>query len=327
MLIFLPCVTSSKDRTTVMYSLNRKFIIFVLAISLALITGPSCMNSRDSGSTVTGRALQHPFGNLPFMKVLITGPESTRFQITDPSGNFTMFHVPKGVYTAKFAIFGVQVYTQQLVIEQDDTTYVVDLPEFVTGPASVNISTVNSLDEIAVESADIWFFFDNGTVAHGITDVEGNLQMGDLPDAFATIVVIADGFEMVVVEDVKIGFEGIPDLDFKLKQVFVGDTGSVSGHVRDVDGLLIQNAYVGLFPVSQTPSIFSIPEREAFTTSGEYSLDGIPTGIYTVLCSKSGYLHETGTVFIETDGEHTLDFELTTEESAWQSNKVIQSVK
>ena len=108
-------------------------MVLLIVVSIGgFFTG--CEKSRASGSTVTGRSLRLPVGSgVPFVRVLVEGPEDTRLQVTDSGGTFTINHVPTGSYTVTFAFMGVQLHSTGLVIDQDEETYVVDLPDLDTG--------------------------------------------------------------------------------------------------------------------------------------------------------------------------------------------------
>lgn len=294
-------------------------LLMVLCCSFILSSG--CQSSRDSGSTVTGRALSYPTDNsIPFIRVLVNGDNALRLQVTDSNGMFSMFHVPKGTYKVRLARFGVELYSQDLVIEQDETTYVVNLPELIPGTQEL-AGTIED-DNGPVSDAEVWIIYDAGGMAYGMTNEDGQYAIGDLPDGDTTVVMLAEKHMMKVIEDVRIGFEGTNELDAELDIIPDYEGGIVLGNITAEDGENLEDAYVGIFPHDAIPSIFMVAEAETLSVEEGYILADVPAGEYTVICTKSGYALETADVVVEENGTHYVNFDLESEEKIFRDTNI-----
>jgi len=293
----------------------------LLAASTALAFFPGCTNSRDSGSTVTGRALRFPIGNpLPFVRVLVKGENALRLQVTDSNGSFTMFHVPTGTYNVRFARFGVELYSQPLVIDQNDTTYVVHFPDLASGNGRLSGAVEDDLGPVV--GAEVWVLYSGGGVAYGVSNLDGAYEVPGLPAGEVVVVCEARGHLTRVYEGVSIGAEGVTELDIELEVRAAYNGGTVLGVVRTVEGEVLKDAYVGIFHDVEVPSLFMIAERETLSTESGYVLPNIPAGKYTVICMRSGYALRTQSVVVEEFGIHRVDFVLDSEEKIWRTTNV-----
>ncbi len=292
-------------------------LVLALALSnMALVLLPGCLNTRDSGSTVTGRALSMPGpAAVPFIRTLIKGDNAIRFQVTDSNGSFTVMHVPKGSYTVKFARFGIDLYSQDLVIDEDEQTYIVNMPDLSTGEVALS-GVVTDLYG-PVEAAEVWLTYDESGLARAETDEEGVYRFEDLPAGFATLVCLAEDHLMRLFEDIYIGPGGYGRFDTELEVVPDYDGGLVFGVVQDSDGEPLDDAYVGIFPANAEPSLYMVAQEETLTVTGGYQLAEVPPGVYTVIATRSGYGIKTQDVVVQAFGEHRLDFVLDSDEEIW----------
>jgi hypothetical protein len=290
-------------------------MILLLVLNLLIASYMGCQSARDSGSTVTGRSLSYPsFGGVPFMRVLLDGKETDRFQVTDAGGSFSMSHVPLGSYKVRYAVFGLSVYTQDLVINQNDEVYMADVPGINVGTAPLS-GTVKD-DTGNINNADIWLIFHGKGMARTQTDPKGEFKFTNLPDGVASIVATSEGRKMKVVDSVKIGFEGVDKVDITMVATEQVETGTVTGTIKDETGVVINNAYVGALPGGIVLSIYSIAQRELFSSSKGYTMN-LPPGIYKIVCTKSGYVPKTKLVTVTPGSNEKIDFTLMSEEAAW----------
>jgi len=295
--------------------------ILLMAMLLMFTLAPGCQSSRDSGSTVTGRAMSYPTGNsVPFIRVLINGESALRLQITDSTGAFSMFHVPKGAYRIRFARFGVELYSQDLVIDQDETTYVVNLPELSAGTNELTGMIEDS--EGPIGEAEVWLIYDGGGIAYGTSNEDGQYAIGDIPDGDTTVIMLAENYQTQVFEDVRIGFEGTNELDAELDIIPDYEGGIVLGNITTEDGENLPDAYVGVFPKDAVPSIFMVAQAETLSVEEGYILVDVPAGEYTVICTKSGYALDTADVVVEEGGTHYIDFTLDSEEKIFRDTNL-----
>jgi hypothetical protein len=292
----------------------------VFCVLSVLLLGGGCVGARDSGSTVTGRMLRFPLGNgVPFMRVLLDGSEGDRLQVTDSTGGFTMYHVPTGAYKITWAGFGVSVYSQDLVVEQNDQVYVVDVPAMQPGTATLSgsISDVNG----KVQGAEMWLVYRGLGMANVTTADTGGYSFDNLPDGETTIIVKATGHITKVLDEVRIGFEGVRNLDVELSLMPQIEPGTITGIVRDEQGQPLGEAYVGAFPADMVPSLFMPATIETLSNFEGYQLEVEP-GTYTLVCTKSGYALTTEVVVVEPGAQRTVDFTLTSEETIWRQSDI-----
>ncbi len=292
-------------------------ILMVLAIALAVL--PGCTKgSRGSGSTVTGRCLRFPIDSgVPFIRVLVNGENALRFQVTDSNGSFTMNHVPTGSYEVKFARFGLELYSTDLVIEENEITCIVNMPELADGIAELSGSVSDHLDFVG--GCKVWIIYPDNGLAYAETDENGEYAFENLPDGETTIVAIADDHQVKIIEDIKVGFEGVYELDIEVDVIPDFDSGAVKGVVRNQDGEILEESYVGIFRNDVDPSIYMVAQEETLTTIDGYELAEIPPGTYTIICTHSGYVLESEPVNIEAFVEYTVDFVLDSDEDIWRS--------
>jgi hypothetical protein len=289
-------------------------ILALLLLSMAFVVSTGCRNSNASGSTVTGRSLRFPVGSgIPFIRVLVNGPEALRFQVTDSNGSFTMVHVPVGTYDVKFARFGVLLYSTTLGVLDNEQTYVVNMPTIEVGSNPLTGLIQDSFTEEPLEGIEIWVIYADGGVAYSTTDENGEYLLENLPDGDVTLAVISDDYLPQIQDGVEIGFEGDLKQDFILDVIpdFIG--GTVTGVVRTSDGEVLDEAYIGIFRNNVEPSIYMVAEQETLSTPDGYSLTPIPEGTYTVICAHSGYELDSEIVIIEPNQIYNIDFILDAE--------------
>jgi len=301
------------------WSLTSRAMTCLIVLCIVLAGFIGCRNARDSGSTVTGRALRFPLGTgVPFIRVLVNGENALRLQVTDSAGTFAMYHVPVGVYTVTFARFGVKLWSTELAITEDDTTFVVELPELDAGVNDLS-GTVEDQEDI-IADAEVWVIYADGGVAYTTSNESGEYRFENLPDGSTTIVATARDHQMIVVKDVSIGFEGVTKLDIDMDVIPDFEWGSVMGSVKNADGDVLEDSYVGIFPQSTVPSLYMVAQEE--TLSGQaYILTHIPPGTYTVICTHSGYALKTAVVVVQANQTTGVNFVLDSDDYRWRSSE------
>jgi hypothetical protein len=222
---------------------------------------------------------------------------------------------------------GVEIYSQDLVIDENEMSYLVDMPEYQQGPIPLTINVTDESDDSGIPGASIWFFYENGSVAHGVSDEDGTIAMINLSEGIASVVTVKRGYEVSRIDGFEIGFETDPELNVVMSPLPESAISAIVGTVVDENDLPLDDAYVGVYPEMTEPSIFAVADAEVLTADGEYTIDNLPAGAYEVLCTKSGYLPKTMTIFVSDTGPLLLDFKLTSEEDAWQMSKLPQSVE
>lgn len=292
--------------------------VFLLLLNAAFMAFSGCQSARDSGSTVTGRSLRFPTGQgIPFMRVLLDGKEVDRYQITDSTGSFAIHHVPVGTYKIFWANWGLSVYVQDLVINENDQVYVSDFPTLSAGVAELS-GTVKSSDQ-PLRNVDIWMVYPGKGIAYASSNKKGEFSFTGLPDGEVTIVAQAPGYRMKVVEEVRVGFEGVDTLSVELDELPSTPTATVKGVVTDENASEILDGYVGAFPLSVMPSIYSVPAAEVLTGLEGYELK-LPQGEYRFICFRSGFRPEVKVLSVLPGYTYVVDFVLVSEEMFWRDS-------
>jgi len=288
-------------------------ILLILLLALTLVYSAGCKESRDIGGSVTGRSVRIPSGEgVPFIRVLLNGPEDTRIHVTDSNGSYTMLNVPVGSYTLSFAWMGVLLYTQDLVVDQDETPYVVNMPQ--VGPGLNVLSGEVSGNTGSIPGAEVWVLYDGGGIAHVQADQNGEYIISDIEDGQVTVIARAPSHVDTTIPDITLGFEGTRNLDIEMEIISPSiEYGAVTGFVRNAEGEILNDAYVGIFENDVVPSIYMIAVGEALSGPAGYYLD-IPEGTYTMICTRSGYQMESELVIVEADGIAEIDMILTSED-------------
>lgn len=286
-------------------------LILVLTILFLTLLGlVGCgRNSRDSGSTVTGRSTMYPGGTVaPLIKVHIANPTKSYIRVTDMNGTYTVGDVPTGTYTVTFARFGIQLYSETVVIDQGGQTHVVNMPELQTGWTDIpgNIRDFTG----PVNGAEVWLFYENMGIAFTTTDIAGDFTFDLLPDGDLQVVVRALNHELEVLDNVRIGFEGILRLEVEINPITPIEGGIVRGLVMTPDGDPIVNAFVGLYPNNVAPTIWEIPIFEALTTDQGFRFTDVPADTYQIVAIYSEYLLNSELVIVEGVNEYEVNIVL-----------------
>jgi hypothetical protein len=291
-------------------------VLTLLLLNLAILLPSGCVSARDSGATVTGRAMCSPAtDSIAFMRVELQNKSNKKYQVTDSSGSFTMLHVPLGSYKFTWAIFGVSVYTQDLVVDQNEQTYLTNLPTMQSGPASLSGKITD--DNGKLDHADIWLIYMGSGVAHTTSNNFGAYSFENVPDGLTTVVIRATGHKSQTFSDIRVGFEGVPVLDAKLLINPDVNTGRVKGTIKTVEGLVLNDAFIAAFPKNIDPTIYSESSAEALTTYQGYTLKLAP-GEYRLVVSCSGFAPQTRLITVNADTQYSVNFVLTSEDDLWR---------
>lgn len=301
-------VTENIMKSKSQINFTRIVIVLVLIVAVMAIA-VGCKGSRASGSTVTGRALRLPGGApVPFVRILLTGQEDNRLKVTDHGGSYTMLAVPTGTYTISFARFGLPIYTQDLVVDENNETYMIDLPQLATGIEGFG-GVVTSIGA-PIPNAEVWLVFEDGGLISSTTNLYGEYTLTQLPSGNYDILVLADFYVSELIEDVYIGFEGTRVLDVDLDPVVPYVGGNIFGQVTNEADENLAGAYIGIFPSGTIPSVYMVAVDEALTGPTGYEIAAVPAGTYTVICTASGYYLRSQILIVEAGNPYTLDFEL-----------------
>ena len=304
--------TSGKNQKSSPVLTRIYLITLVIAIALTILTAiAGCkLSSRDSGSTVTGRSLSFPGGfPMPYVRVQLYGGGANRLLVTNSSGSYTMPKVPTGSYALTFARFGIELFSTTVAVAENDQTYVVDLPDLQPGITDIPGRVSDFMGPIS--GADIWILYKSGGIAHTMSDQDGNFSLPDLPDGDVSVLIMADDHVSELMEDERVGFEGIFRLDVVLNPTTPFDGGTVGGVVHNADGVGIADAYVGLFANDLMPSIYMVATSETLTSpDGSFEMTDLPPGTYQAIVIVSGYELSSTLVIVEGQNTYNLDIQL-----------------
>ena len=301
------------DRISVLLRITGVLILILITAAFIGGSGGCKKSSRDSGSTVTGRALAFPGQNpVPFIRIALDGARANRLLITDSDGSYMIPRVPTGSYTLTMARFGRAIFTAPVAIDVDGETYVVDLPTLSAGPSDIpgNISDFMG----PIEGAEIWIIYEDGGLTFVVTDTSGDFIFEDLPDGDVGVLVMAEDHETELIEGQRIGFEGIFRLNVVMEPITPVDGGTVRGHIYGQGSEILQNAYIGLFSNDTMPSIYMVAVAEALADgNGYFEMADVPPGTYQAITIRSGYSLFSNLLIVENQNEYTLSITMADE--------------
>lgn len=157
------------------------------------------------------------------------------------------------------------------------------------GSVSGTVYDTTLLTGEVVEGATVKVFLSDGTpYAHTVTGKDGKYTISDLPIGIYTISAVKDGSYLSVAVPLTISSTLPVSINLVLVNNTEGTKNIIYGIVDDsLNALPIDNVNVSLYKVVDEEKILA-----ATTTTiadGEYTLDKIEEGTYTIMFDKSGY--------------------------------------
>lgn len=246
----------------------------------------SISSSGASTGALTGKVTNSAGAPLLGASVVVGGNGA----ITASDGTWSLQNIPPGSVTVTASLGGYSNSSESATVTSGSTTTAGTLALAPVNPGNVTGQVVNSsgtgLSGVSVSS-------DGLTVA---TDANGNYTLSNLPAGSATITASATGFANVseVVSVVAGSTATAPTMTMG------SNSGSVSGTVKSTSGAAIAGASVGFGGGSTTTS-----------STGAYSLTGVPAGTIQLVASASGFQSSTQNVTITGGTNSTANFTLT----------------
>lgn len=211
--------------------------------------------------------------------------------VTASDGTWSIQNATAGTVTVTASLSGYSSASESATITAGNTTTAGALALAPVNPGTVNGSVVNS-SGTGVSGATV-----NSDGVTVTTDSAGAYTLANLPAGSATIVASATGFangsQTVTVN----GGSTVTAPPITLSS----NTGSVSGTVKSSAGAAIAGASVGYGGGSTTTS-----------STGTYSLMGVPAGTIQLVASASGFQSSTQNVTVTGGSNSTANFTLAT---------------
>ncbi len=211
---------------------------------------------------------------------------------TDENGIYEVSGLAPGSYTVKAAAFGFAANSQSVTIRSNTTTtanfQLARNPAQITGIVRTEEGTPIRNASITVVSQDgqiaslVTSMASGDIVGRGVTDLNGEYFIGNLPAGTFIVVASAPGF---TTETKMISL--VPDdretIDFTVAFLL----GSFAGTVTNAQtGELVSNALVQVRQLSPSGPIVASVETDA---DGRYLVSGLRPGVYTITVGAPGF--------------------------------------
>lgn len=209
--------------------------------------------------------------------------------VTASDGSWSLQNLTAGTVTVTAALGGYSSASESATVTAGNTTVAGTLALAPINPGNVTGHVVNSSGG-AVSGATV-----SGEGVSTTTDSNGNYTLANLPAGSAAITASATGFANAGVNVTIAAGSTVT-----APQITLGsDTGSISGTVKSSTGAAIAGASVGYGGGSTTAS-----------STGAYSLTGVPAGTVQLVASASGFQSSTQNVTVTGGANTTANFTL-----------------
>lgn len=204
---------------------------------------------------------------------------------TDANGNYTLSNLSPGTYTLVTTAINYQSNTQSVTVQANSTTH--SNISLLADPSSITGQVTDATTLVPITGATVQVSFGQNIIATTLTDSQGQFLINNLSAQAYTVTISALNYQNVV-QNVNLSINQIYALNVALQSF----PGNVTGNVSDNLSQPIANATVYLLQGSTTI-------KSILTDSlGNYSLNGLATGNYTLQASASGFQFGTSSINI-----------------------------
>lgn len=264
--------------------MNRASVLFrsIATAALLLLTFNSCEKLDElTGGTKPGKisgVVRDSISNLGLAGVAVTTLPPTVSASTDADGVFLLDAVDKGEYVIRFAKDAYVQKSMDVSVAADKNTVlqVVLAPaELPTG--SIQGTVVSSADSRPIPGASVTTIPATVTV---VTDTAGVFTITQVPVRSYTVNATASGYQAGTA-NVQVTAGAAASVTVTMAPVQGGQTGTIKGTVtHSVTGAPVADADVTTQPASSSAKT---------DANGNYQLNNVPAGTYSVNVSKSGF--------------------------------------
>jgi hypothetical protein len=207
-------------------------------------------------------------------EVIIEGTSFTT--ITSADGLYSFADVPANNYTISCSKTDFEDYSQSIIIianEEINADFLL-LPEGSTTYGSINGIVTNTDGEPIpnVVCAVV------GLYISALSDEDGSYEISLIPGGTFDISFTKPGYETVIIENIVIENGAATSLNTQIQQI--SGTGNLICYVENVQEFPINGALIEILDTTFSGSTGIV---------GMCSIQQIPTGIYTIRISKTGY--------------------------------------
>ncbi len=228
--------------------------------------------------TISGTVINSEF-LFPIEGAIITIEGTTYSAQSAADGSFLMDNIDPGTYdiSATADSYYPKTITGQIVISEQTTIVNFALDEIPTGTISGTVIDTETLNPI--ENAEITV---DGTSYSAFTNSSGNYLIDNVSTGTYSVIASANGYYPKIIPNQVVIGDQTTIVDFSLFKI---PSGSIAGIVTDSGtGNPIEGATISIFGTSYLT--FS-------SQTGEYLIEDVGMGIYSVTASANGYYTDT----------------------------------
>ncbi len=270
-----------------------------------------------------------PVSPLPILSAIGAGGQL--FATTDSSGNYTINNVPTGTYTAVGSAKGDESFTTAdfTVAQGSNAAPAITLTVRTAAVTGTVTGTITDSSGNPLSDAIVTLTVDTSSTTTGTTttphfrllfattDSSGDYTINNVPTGSYIVNASDKGFVTNTSASfaVATGSNSAPTV--ALTAVV---TGTVTGTITDSNGNDLSSARVTLIVVPSTTSsggsssiakvISALGFGHVFTattdSSGDYTINNVPTGNYTISVTDKGFTKSTGTAFTVAGGSNSV---------------------
>ncbi len=243
---------------------NTTIVNFALAVSPGMISG----NVSTAGPTPIPGATIEVRNEFVIIATAIT----------DPSGNYNIPDLEPDTYTVTVIASDFQSQTTNATVVSNQTT-IVDFT-LTDNPGAISGTVTDAITTDPIPDATVAVFQGSVLIDFALTDVNGTYTISNLAPGNYTVLAIAQGFESAFsTETVMAGATTVAN--FALDST----PGTIAGEVTDeCTGGPVPGAFI---LVTDGSSVVGFSLTDA---NGNYSIDTIAAGSYTVTARKNHYV-------------------------------------
>ncbi|MBY0090740.1 carboxypeptidase regulatory-like domain-containing protein [Priestia aryabhattai] len=262
--------------------------------------------------TVTDLFTGGPISNASILVFASQSLNPSAQTVTDQAGAYIIVGLAPGEYevvavATNFARRG----TGALIISGEST--VANIP-LSPNPATIS-GTVTTPEAAPIPNATVRVLDQNETVlGTAVTDQNGNYAISNLPEGTLTIIASSSGFATQLAAATVTPGQILSNVNIQLNPL----SGNISGKI--INGETGEPIIGAIAIVRTTSGTNMVVETDTTDTAGNYFIEGLSPGTYSVIGSSNGYGTVTLGAIVQADQTTTVNLSLTTLTGALTGN-------